>query len=145
MSNRIDPRSSNIEALPETVGETNPYCADLITINADGLVPFAQKYSSYLRGRFNIGYWAWELSDFPREWATSFGYLDEIWTPSRFTRDSVASSSPIPVRVVPHAIDPNTNCDGHVDRSKFGLQPDTFVFLFISISRATWTARTHLD
>lgn len=130
VSNRIDPRSSNIEALPETVGETNPYCANLITINADGLVPFAQKYSSYLRGRFNIGYWAWELSDFPREWATSFGYLDEVWTPSRFTRDSVASSSPIPVRVVPHAIDPNTNCDGHVDRSKFGLQPGTFVFLF---------------
>ena len=130
VSNRIDPRSSNIEALPESVGETNPYYANLITINADGLVPFAQKYSSYLRGHFNIGYWAWELSEFPREWAKSFGYLDEIWTPSRFTRDSIASSSPVPVRVVPHALDPNTANNAPVDRTRFQLRPDTFVFLF---------------
>ena len=130
VTNELDPRSSNIEVLPEIVGETNPYFTNLITINADGLVSFANKYGSYLKGHFNIGYWAWELSEFPREWAKSFGYLDEVWTPSKFTRDSVAAISPIPVRVVPHAIDPNHSCQGPADRSKFQLQPDVFVFLF---------------
>ena len=130
VTSHIDPRSSNVESLPDCVGEENPYAANLITINADSLVPFAKKYRSYLNGHFNIGYWAWELSEFPREWAKSFGYLDEIWTPSRFTRDAVASSSPIPVKVVPHATDPLTSYDGFADRSKFGLHPDSFVFLF---------------
>ncbi len=130
VTSHIDPRSSNVEVLPDGVTDHNPYLANLITINADGLVPFAQKYAGYLKGHFNIGYWAWELSEFPREWAKSFGYLDEVWTPSRFTRDAVASSSPIPVRVVPHAMDLNSSFDSRVDRSKFGLQSDSFVFLF---------------
>jgi len=130
VSSRIDPKSTNVEALPDGVSDLNPYLANLITINADGLLSFAYRYRSYLRGHFNIGYWAWELSEFPREWAESFGHLDEVWTPSTFTRDAIAASSPIPVRVVPHATDPLSSFDGPVDRAKFGLPADTFVFLF---------------
>jgi glycosyltransferase involved in cell wall biosynthesis len=84
-----------------------------------------------MKGRYNIGHWAWELADFPEEWATAFGCADEIWTPSRFVRDSVASQSPVPVRVVPYSLDPGMEGRAAADCAEFQLAPDTFTFLFI--------------
>ena len=34
--------------------------------------------------RYNIGYWLWELEEFPKEWLPAFHLLDEVWTPSEF-------------------------------------------------------------
>jgi glycosyltransferase involved in cell wall biosynthesis len=130
VNNFVDSRSFNVEGLPDQVTDSNPFVANLITMNADGLAVYANEHPAYMQGHFNIGYWAWEVPEFPEEWAPSFGYLDEIWTPSRFTKEAVAASSPVPVRVVPHSMDPMFLPREVVDRSKFGLGPDTFVFLF---------------
>ena len=130
INNVVDPTSENLELLPATFESKNPYIANLLTINADRLYIHGAEYPEYMRGHFNIGYWAWELPEFPSEWAASFGYTDEVWTPSKFTRDAVASRSPVPVRVVPHAMDPIFMKDVPVDRSKFGLSPEVFVFLY---------------
>jgi len=130
VNNWVDPFSSNVESAPEMPTSKNPFQANLLTVNADQFVHFANTHPSYMRGRFNIGYWAWEMPEFPDEWATSFGYADEIWTPSQFTRDAVASCSPVPVKVVPHSLDPDMRVEGVVDRAKFGLGADVFVFLF---------------
>jgi len=130
-NNWVDLESRNVESLPDKLTNENPFMINLLTVNADRFVLFAKERHSYLQGRFNIGYWAWELPEFPEEWAPSFGYADEIWTPSQFTRDAVASCSPLPVRVVPHSIDPFFKGEGIVDRTKFGLNCDRFVFLFV--------------
>lgn len=130
VNNWEDPYSHNRETIHETLTTENPFLINLLNINADRLTAYAQEHPGYLRNHFNIGYWTWELPEFPEEWATSFGYADEIWTPSRFTRDAVASRSPIPVRVVPHSMEPMRTDERHVDRSRFDLGPDTFVFLF---------------
>jgi glycosyltransferase involved in cell wall biosynthesis len=130
VNNLVDSGSRNVETIAAKVSNRNPYSINLLTVNADQFVSFAKQRQSYMRGRFNIGYWAWELSEFPEEWAPAFGYANEIWTPSQFTRDSVASCSPVPVKVVPHSLDPNLKADPQVDRAKFGLRQDTFVFLF---------------
>jgi len=125
----IDPTSKNLEESPEKPAAENPFIANLVTVNADQFPRFAKEHYSYIQGHYNIGYWAWELADFPSEWATSFGYVDEVWTPSEFARDAVASHAPVPVRVVPHSLD--VNADGAVaDRERFGLGRDFFVFLF---------------
>jgi glycosyltransferase involved in cell wall biosynthesis len=125
-----DPESGNLEGLPDGLASDNPFLTNLLTINADPIRVFGEEHWAYMRGHFNIGYWAWELPEFPEEWAPSFGYVDEVWAPSQFTRDSVASCSPVPVRVVPHSMDPAFMREDTVDRSKFGLGPDTFTFLF---------------
>ena len=127
----VDRRSRNVERVPGELTDENPFMTNLLTVNADEFARFAKEHPAYMTGHFNIGYWAWELPEFPEEWASSFGYADEIWTPSRFTRDSVASCSPVPVRVVPHSLDPNLEDGGAVDRSRFGLSLDSFVFLFL--------------
>lgn len=131
VNNWVDPDSSNVENAPEKPTSKNPFQTNLLTVNADQFVHFANVHPSYMRGRFNIGYWAWELPEFPDEWATSFGYADEIWTPSQFTRDAIASCSPVPVKVVPHSLDPDMRIEGVADRAKFGLGSDIFVFLFL--------------
>jgi len=55
-------------------------------------------------GRYNIGYWAWELPEFPDTWMRSFEIFDEIWCPSDFTRDAIGFKAPVPVITMPHAI-----------------------------------------
>ncbi len=84
---------------------------------------------SFRKQRYNIGYWAWELPDFPDAWHEAFMYFDEIWCPSDFVRESIAMKSPLPVLTMPHAI--------HFERPKgdtrarFGLPKDRFLFLFL--------------
>ncbi len=51
---------------------------------------------------FRIGYWAWELPDPPQDWRHCDETVDEVWTPSRFSRDSLKKLIRKPVEVVPH-------------------------------------------
>jgi glycosyltransferase involved in cell wall biosynthesis len=55
---------------------------------------------------YRIGYWAWELPDPPPDWAGCDANLDEIWTPSRFSRDSLQRLVRKPIEVVPHYLPP---------------------------------------
>jgi glycosyltransferase involved in cell wall biosynthesis len=77
-------------------------------------------------GRYNIGFWHWELPEFPEEWTGSFKLVDEVWVPSRFVQDSIARKSPVPVVRIPHAIE--INCPPDIDRRYFNL-PESFLFL----------------
>jgi glycosyltransferase involved in cell wall biosynthesis len=131
LNNWLDRGSSNVECVTERIQSDNPFLINLLTLNADGLQSFGKEHSLYLKGHFNVGYWAWELSDFPDEWASSFGYVDEVWTPSEFTREAVAASSPVPVRVVPHSIDASMDFESGGTRARFGVSPDVFLFLFL--------------
>lgn len=126
-----DPGSVNADRrLPRGNGERNPYSVNLLAFNAAGVVEFSRFHGrEYFQDRINIGFWNWELRDFPREWFPSFRLLDEIWVPSLFTAQAVASVSPVPVRRIPLVVSagaPSTP----VAREELGLQPDTFVFLF---------------
>lgn len=129
-NNFEDTGSKNIESLPENFSRENPYSINLINVNADQTPYFAERNPGYLHGHCNIGYWAWELCSFPPEWSGSFTYLDEVWVPSTFVRDSVAAASPIPVTCIPHSIDPDLKPTPEWNRERFGLDPDVFIYLF---------------
>ena len=51
---------------------------------------------------YRIGYWAWELPDPPQDWRHCDETVDEVWTPSRFSRDSLRRLLRKPLEVVPH-------------------------------------------
>jgi glycosyltransferase involved in cell wall biosynthesis len=106
------------------------YAANLFWVNADQteVVRHHLGAESY-RGHYNIGFWAWELEEFPRDWMSAFDPYDEIWTPSRFTQDAIARVAPIPVRRLPHVVElaPLPS----IARSRFGLPESGCVFLFI--------------
>lgn len=80
-----------------------------------------------IRGRRIIGYWAWELPKLPQVWLPCFRFVHEIWVPSRFTRDAVATATDLPVHVVPHPLPDASVTPGM--RGKLGLPPDALVVL----------------
>lgn len=129
-NNFVDTGSLNLEKPLSNFSEENPYRINLINVNADQVPYFAEKKVGYLSEHYNIGFWHWELSSFPKEWCGSFGYLNEIWVSSDFTLRSVAEVSPVPVTCVPLAIDPQLQPSPDCSRESFGLDPETYVYLF---------------
>ncbi len=108
----------------------NSHYINLIHINADVFPMFyREKGREHFKNKYNIGFWTWELSDFPDEWISSFQYCNEIWTPSNFTLASIAKRSFIPVIKIPHAV--VVDKIKKVDRRHFGLSDHNFIFLFV--------------
>jgi len=83
----------------------------------------------FFAGRYNVGLWYWEQEKFPVRWHSAFDYYDEIWVPSDFTREAIASASPIPVRKITYPF--HFNEAGAVpDRRGFDFSDDVLIFLF---------------
>ncbi|HXG93051.1 MAG TPA: glycosyltransferase [Blastocatellia bacterium] len=125
-----DDSSVNLDRTLTNFSEDNPFSVNLVQVNADQVPGFAwAKGDAYFEGHYNIGYWNWELSDFPHEWLPSFRYFNEVWVASNFALDSVSRVSPIPVVRVPFSL-PEQPPIKTLDRSAFQLRKDCFVFLF---------------
>ncbi len=106
----------------------NPHSTNIVCVNADQVGRVAEVVGrQFFAGRFNVGYWAWELPEFPRHWRSAFEPFDEIWAPSRFVKDAVAKVAPIPVTVVPPALAPAAA--QATERAALGLDTDAIVFL----------------
>ncbi|WP_338115844.1 glycosyltransferase [Paenibacillus monticola] len=104
------------------------YNLNIFHINAEQMIEIYAHYgNSIFKDRYNIGYWHWELPDFPDEWKESFNLVDEIWAPSTFVVDSIAMKSPVPVVKIPHSIE--VRISNKRDRSYFQLPEHTFLFL----------------
>jgi glycosyltransferase involved in cell wall biosynthesis len=113
----------------------NPHRINLIHANPDMLLdPQQQILSSlgdrYFQRKYNIGYWVWESREcFPQQWLKVFKLFNEIWTPTSYSQQAIASVSPIPVVTIPHSISlPETS---KFSRQDLGWTDNKFVFLFI--------------
>ena len=131
LNNLADPGSANQDFTFEHFSYGNPHPVNLMHINADELPEFTcRKGRAYFADRYNVGYWAWELSQFPEEWHSSVQHLDEIWVPSNFSRESIARAAPVPVVRIPHCL-PEDLPTLALDRSHFGLPAEKFVFMYV--------------
>ena len=111
--------------------QKNPrYRATVIHINPDQYSLFETELPRSLwKGRYTVGYIAWELPLLPDSWHEGIGLLDEIWTPSSFIANNIRSQVPIPVRVVPHGIP--ARAGKTLPRSSLGLADGQFLFLIM--------------
>lgn len=131
LNNFVDGGSRNIDQSLGEFSADNPYAVNLVHVNADQAGHFARsRGEAYFKGHYSVGYWAWELCDFPEQWQDRFQYFDEIWVPSEFTLDAVSRSSPVPVLKVPHSL-PEKLPMVPLPRERFKLPPSTFLFLFM--------------
>ena len=104
LNNFLDAGSVNQDATFARFADDNPYPFNLVHLNADAVPAFVcQRGEAYFHGRYNIGFWAWELAEFPDQWETSFQYFDEIWVASSFVLDAVSRASRVPVVRIPHS------------------------------------------
>jgi len=108
---------------------------NLFHINADQM-PVVREHmtDSVFEGRYNIGYWAWELPEFPDEWMGSLEKLDEIWVPSSFCQAAVAEKCSKPVIVMPHSIDPQLVTEVVPELAELDESAYKFLFMFDALS-----------
>ena len=108
----------------------HPYNTNLFCVNADQTnVVYSELGAGFFAGKYNIGYWHWELQRLPEAWHDRFQHLDEIWVGSHFVQNTLAHVSPIPVITMGVGVHelPNPN----VTREMLRLPEDKFVFLFV--------------
>ena len=86
-------------------------------------------------GHYNIGYWAWETPDIPKEWIPLCGWFDEVWGVSDFVADAIRKVSDRPVREMRHCFDvPDVPDEKSKNaavrfRTDHGIPADSIVYL----------------
>ncbi len=98
---RLVPRGdSSLETVAERFADFNLLC-----VNADVLPQVAAALGGdFFRGRYTVGFWAWEVSAFPDRWLSSFGELDEVWVGSEHVREAIAGVATVPVIRIPQPV-----------------------------------------
>lgn len=117
-------------AFADRLQAANPHAVNVFHVDPPGMRDLDHHHgAAFRRGKYNVGYWAWELPDFPDSWIQYADFCDEVWAPSRFSAEAIAQKVPVPVLTMPHAVAfPRPAGDG---RAKFGLPAGQFLFLFL--------------
>lgn len=115
------------------------YDTNIIHINADVLPLHALRLGErFFDGRYNVGFWAWELSNCPPAFDTAIDLVDEIWTNSEFAADAIRQRTNKPVLPMAMPVELPT-VDPRYTKATFGLPSDVFLFLF------SFDAASYLD
>lgn len=100
----------------------------LIHINAAQLLDLALMLrNESLLSAYNIGFWFWEVSEFPDKWIPAFDHVQEVWAASEFCRNVFSRKSPVPVVRIPLCVEPLEPAP--VSREDLGLPRNCFLFL----------------
>jgi len=125
--------------LAEAIGDVAPHPINVLCVNADQTeYVVATLGPRIVDGRYNVGFWFWELAGFPDAWRSSIHLVDEIWVATRFVQESIAAATAKPVRLVRMAVDASPS--RAYRRAEFGLPDDRFIFLF-TFDFASFTER----
>ncbi|MDX1934708.1 MAG: glycosyltransferase family 4 protein [Capsulimonadales bacterium] len=131
LSNLVAENQSSRDTTFQEFGEERPYGVNVIATNADMVgATLREKGSDWLKGRYNIGFWFWELSEFPETYWPMFAPFQEIWVTSSFCADAIARVAPIPVVKITYPVAFDTT---HIreNRARWELPDDAFTFLFL--------------
>ncbi len=111
----------------------NPNPVNIVHLDPPAMRDLDHHHGAGFRaGRYNVGYWAWELPEFPDGWMNAFEYVHEVWCPSEFVRQAIALKSPVPVLAMPHAIRFARPTETVAElRTRFGLPDDAYLFLVL--------------
>jgi glycosyltransferase involved in cell wall biosynthesis len=105
-----------------------PNAISVFYVNADQVNTIYEELGpSFFTGRYNIGFWSWELETMPSS-LRRFDFFDELWTNSRFVQEALSTLSPVPVVNVRLAIDAPPPAEPM--RQQLGLPDDRTVFMF---------------
>jgi glycosyltransferase involved in cell wall biosynthesis len=108
----------------------DPPLINLVHLNADtAFFDYLFLREQGIERSYTIGYWAWELAEFPRQWNSSFAFVQEIWVASRFAYEAIAPATTKPVFLMPMPVAVPPPEPG-LTRADFGLPEDKFLFYF---------------
>lgn len=115
------------ELLGSLINKDIPYDIVIIHLTPDLYPQHVEK------GKYNIGFVAWETSLFHPRWVQACNVLNEVWVPCQWNVGAVRNSDiKIPVYRVPHGIDTSTfDVAGGKEFTVNGLDKGTFKFYSI--------------
>ena len=90
---------------------------------------FMRKGDRGFKGFYNIGWWPWELSVWPKAWDKAFEVVDEVWAGSAFSFEMYQRSTTKPSRQMPLAV--SVERVKPFTRKHFGLPAKSFLFLYV--------------
>lgn len=107
------------------------YNVNIFHINGDMTKEAAGHFGGRAtRGKYNIGFWHWELPEYPHTYCRGFDVVQEVWAPSTFVMDSISMKSKVPVVRIPHGIE--VSVPPGMNRDSLGLPHDRFLFCAMS-------------
>jgi glycosyltransferase involved in cell wall biosynthesis len=110
------------------ITNTTPYNLNIFHISPPDLrLAYIRLTHRVWNERYNIGFWLWELENFPSEWLRVLDWVDEVWTPSEHTGDSIRKITDKPVYIVPYPI--SAPISEKFNRAYFKLPSSRFLFL----------------
>lgn len=120
------------------------YGINLFHINNQD-IPYAyKKYGKKVwDSHYNIGYFAWELEELPKNYVKYIDFVDEIWTPSDFASDTYRKYTKKPVITIPHSV--YVNVDDDIKREDFNLPKNRFLFLMMYATHSTYQRKNPLS
>jgi len=131
----MDYRVGNVSRMMESVeskySDELPYSINLIHANADQ-IRIARDYlgENLSINHYNIGYWYWELPEFPEAYDFAFDCVDEIWVSTYFNLAAISEKTNKPVRrICPNV---NVSINPSMTRRELGLCKDDFIFFHMS-------------
>ncbi len=115
----------------------------ILAVNPDNIFNARDRaQKQFVRDRYTIGYWFWELPEFPDAWLPAFSLVDEVWTASCFVQDSISLKSPVPVWRLPMAV--RLGPADKFSRASFSLPKRQFLFLSMSDTHSTLARKNPL-
>lgn len=94
---------------------------------------YAERGRAQFLERYNIGYWPWELSAWPKDWRMMIDLVDEVWVSTQHTYDSIKPICDKPLYLMPMAVELGLvkKYGSHVKtRRHFNLPVDAKLFCF---------------
>ncbi|MDP1880388.1 MAG: glycosyltransferase [Parachlamydiaceae bacterium] len=105
------------------------YSINLFSIDAGHVAPIIQKFGwNAFKNRYNIGIFFWETTQATRLNLEGWGYMDEIWTTSRYMEKIFSKITSVPVYHIPQPLE-SFNLTHESTKKSVNL-PDRFTFLF---------------
>ena len=103
----------------------------ILAVNPDNIFNASDRvHKRFVKDRYTIGYWFWELPEIPDTWLPAFSLVDEVWAATRFVQDAIALKSPVPVFRVPVPV--SIGPPDKFSRESFSLPERQFLFLSMS-------------
>jgi glycosyltransferase involved in cell wall biosynthesis len=103
----------------------------ILAVNPDNIFNAKERaQKEFVKDRYTIGYWFWELPEIPEDWLPAFSLVDEVWVASRFVQEAVSLKSPVPVFRVPVPV--QLGPTDKFSRATFSLPERQFLFLSMS-------------
>lgn len=119
---------------PGLRAELEPFLTDhvgrsvgVFCINGNEVEPILDHLGGRADGDRRIIYPAWELPNYPVEWARQLDRFDEVWSLSAYTHASFSASVSVPVFHLPLATQPRFPLP--LGRRSFGIPESAYAFL----------------